>query len=127
MPSLIPKSSPQQTISSTTLSDGVGPNIVNRQLREVFREAFDRLGGADFLVEFATASEGNARVFVSAMSKLLPATIVDASQNNRIKDIPWLTRERLSYKEQHGDVTDIFTVERSEAVIVDVKAKVSGS
>ena len=111
MPSLIPKSSPQQTISSTTLSDGVGPNIVNRQLREVFREAFDRLGGADFLVEFATASEGNARVFVSAMSKLLPATIVDASQNNRIKDIPWLTRERLSYKEVNGDITDIFTAE----------------
>jgi hypothetical protein len=120
MAKLIPTPPPKQVLSSSELNNAVGPNIVNRQLREVFREAFDRLGGADFLVEFATASEGNARVFVSAMSKLLPATIVDASQSNRIKDIPWLTRERLSYKEANGDVTDVFTVE-------DAKVKVSGS
>ena len=42
------------------------------QLRDVFREAFDRLGGADWLVEFALRDDANARVFVSAVTKLIP-------------------------------------------------------
>ena len=87
-----------------------GPNQINRQLRDVFRTAFDRLGGADWLVEFAQQSEGNARVFVSAISKLLPATVADAATEKKIIDIPWLRRERLSYSdaERAGDVTDVF-------------------
>lgn len=114
--SLIPESPPRPLVSASPLSDAVGPNVVNRQLREVFREAFDKLGGADWLVQFAGASEGNARVFVSAISKLLPATVADATVDRRIKDIPWLTRERLSYKEVNGDISDVFTIEDAKVL-----------
>lgn len=41
-------------------------------IRDLFREAFDLLGGAQWLVTFATQNDGNARVFVQAISKLIP-------------------------------------------------------
>jgi hypothetical protein len=81
------------------LDGPVSPRRVTRQLREVFREAFDQLGGAEWLVTFATANDQNARVFVSAISKLLPATVGDGKNEKVIIDIPWLTRERLAYKD----------------------------
>ena len=77
---------------------------VNRQLREVFREAFDQLGGAQWLVEFAQTDQANARVFVQAISKLLPASASPNDKSEKIViDIPWLTRDRLSYKEGKVD------------------------
>jgi hypothetical protein len=71
---------------------------VNRQLRELFRDAFDRLGGAEYLIEFATRNDQNARVFVQAISKLLPPSANPIGQEKIVLDIPWLTRERLQYK-----------------------------
>lgn len=76
-----------------------GPNKVTRQLREVFREAFDELGGVTWLVEFANRNDQNARVFVQAVSKLLPASASPSTDNKVIIDIPWLTKDRLSYKD----------------------------
>jgi hypothetical protein len=70
--SLIPPASPQQ-IRSTPLAQSVGPNVVVKQLREVFRDAFDQLGGAGWLVDFVQQDPANARVFIGAISKLLPA------------------------------------------------------
>lgn len=72
--SLIPPVQPQ-SIRSSALTQPVGPNIAIKQLREVFRDAFDQLGGADWLVNFVKEDPANARVFVSAISKLLPATV----------------------------------------------------
>ena len=71
---LIPMSAPQ-AIRSVPLTQAVGPNIVIKQLREVFRDAFDQLGGAAGLVEFVQQDPANARVFISAISKLLPAQV----------------------------------------------------
>lgn len=72
---------------------------VTRQLRELFREAFDDLGGSAFLVDFALKSDANARVFVQAISKLLPASANPAEKGEKIIiDVPWLTRDRLSYQ-----------------------------
>jgi hypothetical protein len=71
---LIPMSAPQ-AIRSVPLTQAVGPNIVIKQLREVFRDAFDQLGGAAWLVEFVQQDPANARVFISAISKLLPAQV----------------------------------------------------
>lgn len=71
---LIPQSQ-AQTIRSSPLTQPVGPNIVIKQLREVFRDAFDQLGGAAWLVEFVQEDPANARVFISAISKLLPAQV----------------------------------------------------
>lgn len=70
--SLIPEVVPQQ-IRSTALTQPVGPNTTVKQLREVFRDAFDQLGGADWLVTFVQEDPANARVFIGAISKLLPA------------------------------------------------------
>lgn len=72
--SLIPAAQPQ-AVRATPLTQAVGSNIAIKQLREVFRDAFDQLGGADWLVEFVKEDPANARVFVSAISKLLPVTM----------------------------------------------------
>lgn len=44
----------------------------NKQIKAMFREAFDNLGGVEFLVAFAQKSDSNARVFVQAVAKLIP-------------------------------------------------------
>lgn len=106
MSSLIPPAPPRQVVRVSKLTDEAGPIQVNRQLRELFREAFDALGGAGWLVEFAQGSDANARVFVQAISKLLPASASPAESGKVIIDIPWLTRDRLAYKEGSMD-TDI--------------------
>ena len=109
MPSLIPPTQPRQVVRVSPLTDEAGPTQINRQLREVFREAFDTLGGAAWLVDFANASDSNARVFVQAISKLLPASASPIGQEKVIIDIPWLTRDRLAYKEglMDDDATDV--------------------
>ena len=59
-------------ISDSPLTRPATQSQMKAQLRDVFREAFDRLGGADWLVEFAERDDANARVFVSAVTKLIP-------------------------------------------------------
>lgn len=105
-------------IRSTPLTEDIGPVKVNRQLRELFREAFDQLGGVNFLVEFALESEANRRVFVQAISKLLPASASPAEEKNKIViDIPWLTRDRLAYKEgaMDSDIADVLPMKVGNA------------
>jgi len=113
MPLIPPPPQNKPSLHVSPLSDEATPAQIKRQLREVFREAFDSLGGAHWLVEFATANDQNARVFVQAISKLLPAS-ANPSQNNEkiIIDIPWLTRDRLAYKEgaMDDDITDVMPV-----------------
>ena len=61
------------------------------------------MGGANWLVEFATSSDANARVFVQALSKLLPAAANPASRENVVVEISWLTKDRLAYKNVNID------------------------
>ena len=104
MDSLIPPPLPgSPAIRQTALSEEASPQKVNRQLRELFREAFDQLGGGSWLVEFATRNDQNARVFVQAISKLLPPSANPVGQEKIVLDVPWLTRERLQYK---SDIVD---------------------
>ena len=100
MQSLIPQPQPNARPRDSHLDEDVSPRVVNRQLRELFREAFDHLGGAQWLVEFASANDANARVFVQAISKLLPPTADVKDPNAKvIIDIPWLQSGRLSYRD----------------------------
>ena len=46
-----------------------------RAMRACIREAFDHLGGVDYLVNFAQKSDSNARVFVQLIGKLLPIEV----------------------------------------------------
>ena len=96
-------------MSNSSLNADAGPVVVNRQLREIFREAFDHLGGATWLVDFASSSDANARVFVQAISKLLLASASPVTGEKIIIDIPWLTRDRLAYKEGplDSDIQDV--------------------
>ena len=96
---MIPAPTHNARLRSSPLDEEASPAKVNRQLREVFREAFDRLGGATWLVDFATANDQNARVFVQAISKLLPPSMNPEKDAKVIIDVPWLTRDRLSYKD----------------------------
>ena len=111
--SLLPPPPSRPQTRNTPLTDDAGPIKVNRQLRELFREAFDQLGGVQFLVDFALESEPNRRVFVQAISKLLPASASPTDKEAKIIiDIPWLTRDRLAYKEGNldSDITDILPI-----------------
>ena len=47
-------------------------------IKEAFRQAFEELGSVKFLVDFAAANDANARVFVSALSRLIPQEITGA-------------------------------------------------
>lgn len=98
MSSLIPPPNRRPRVRDSELSEDAGPVKVNKQLRELFREAFDNLGGAAWLIEFATANDQNARVFVQAISKLLPPNMSPKEDEKVIIDVPWLTRDRLEYK-----------------------------
>ena len=109
-----------QNLRDTELSLPASPRKITRQLREVFREAFDSLGGAPWLVEFASKNDQNARVFVQAISKLLPASAPEGDKEKIVVDIPWLTRDRLSYKRadegpMDADVVDILPKKKEEA------------
>ena len=116
MSALLPQPKPHQNLRASPLDEPAGPNKVNRQLREVFREAFDHLGGAQWLVKFASANDQNARVFVQAISKLLPASAAPSENGKLILDIPWLTRDRLAYKEGalDKDITDVLPKVKTE-------------
>jgi hypothetical protein len=108
-----------QELRNTELSMPASPKVVTRQLREVFREAFDNLGGAAWLTEFAQRNDQNARVFVQAISKLLPASAPDGDKARVIVDIPWLTQDRLAYKRlesqsMDADVIDLIPKDKSE-------------
>ena len=96
---MIPEPTRNARLRSSPLDEEASPQKINRQLREVFREAFDHLGGASWLVEFATANDQNARVFVQAISKLLPPSMNPEKDAKVIIDVPWLTSSRLSYKD----------------------------
>lgn len=109
MSTLIPPPLSKPQLRVTPLTEEAGPVKVNRQLRELFRDAFDQLGGVNFLVDFALESEANRRVFVQAISKLLPASASPTSNEKLVIDIPWLTRDRLAYKEGKMDA-DVVTL-----------------
>lgn len=102
LPSLIPPGPPRFVAPPGSMQEEIGPVRTVKQLRSVFRDAFDSLGGSDWLVEFATKNDQNARVFVQAISKLLPPQN-DDKQSGVIIDVPWLTQTRLSYKRQGQD------------------------
>lgn len=118
--SLIPPKTDKPSLRVTTLTEDVGPVKVNRQLRELFRDAFDQLGGVNFLVDFALESEANRRVFVQAISKLLPASAQDTKNEKIVIDIPWLVSDRLAYKRADqnpvdADVVDLLPVRKHES------------
>jgi len=48
------------------------PAVVRKDLREIFRNAFDVLGGATWLVNFVREDPQNARTFVQAIARLMP-------------------------------------------------------
>lgn len=48
------------------------PAVVKKELRQIFRDAFDELGGAGWLVRFVRADPQNARTFVQAIARLMP-------------------------------------------------------
>jgi len=108
LPSLIPAGPPRFSAPPGSLQEEASPRRVTQQLREVFREAFDNLGGAVWLTEFASKSDQNARVFVQAISKLLPPANDPKGGNGVIIDVPWLTGARLSYKRDgDNEVVDV--------------------
>jgi len=57
-------------------ADRAHPATVKRELRLLFRDAFDELGGMQWLVDFAREDAQNARTFVQALARLIPLELV---------------------------------------------------
>ena len=55
------------------------PNKVTRSVREAFAIAFDELGGAAGLRDWALRSPENERAFYSLASKLIPSEVTGAN------------------------------------------------
>lgn len=80
--------------SGAELPPGKGrpPGVRNKltNLRDAVIEAFDRVGGADYLVRLAEGTQSDRAAFVSLMNKVLP-TQVNASVDGGIKlELSWL-------------------------------------
>lgn len=72
----------------------------------MFRQAFDTLGGADWLVDFATRSDSNARCFVQCVSKLLPQNIEMVVNSVKLDNMTEADLHNLSIAELSKFVID---------------------
>lgn len=70
-----------------------------RAIREMVRDAFDRLGGVDWLVTFAMRSDENARVFINVIAKLIPLEVT-GKDGEAIQIV-------VNTYQAKGDVTDV--------------------
>lgn len=81
------------------LGDALTARETTRAMKEIFRETFHNLGGAEWLTQFVQESPANARVFVQILGKLIPPQVEKGGpQSAQIIDLPWVQRGRLSYK-----------------------------
>lgn len=72
---------------------GVRNKLTN--LRDAVIEAFDRVGGADYLVRLAEGTQSDRAAFVSLMNKVLP-TQVQANVDGGIKlELSWLSARSI--------------------------------
>lgn len=72
---------------------GVRNKLTN--LRDAVIEAFDRVGGADYLVRLAEGTQSDRAAFVSLMNKVLP-TQVNAQVDGGIKlELSWLSARAI--------------------------------
>lgn len=112
MSSLIPPPALPQMMSESPLDALVSSRTQNKQMREIFRETLDKLGGVEWLVKFAQGDPQNARVFVSTLGKFVSPTVEPLKPQERVPtviDIPWINARRLAYKDR-GSVEDAVLV-----------------
>ena len=88
---------------------GVRNKLTN--LRDAVIEAFDRVGGADYLVRLAEGTQSDRAAFVSLMNKVLP-TQVNANVEGGIKlELSWLSARSI------GGTSSAQTIEHKSQVI----------
>lgn len=56
-----------------------GAKTPRQLIRRSFEAAFEKLGSVDWLVNFANANDANGRVFLQALSRLIPTEITGAN------------------------------------------------
>ena len=56
-----------------------------RRVREDFRQAFQKLGGSEWLVDFVQRDDQNARTFLSCLSKIIPAEMGEVSKDEKVQ------------------------------------------
>lgn len=91
---------------------GRPPGVRNKltNLRDAVIEAFDRVGGADYLVKLANGTQSDRAAFVSLMNKVLP-TQVQANVDGGIKlELSWLSARSIG-------TTSAQTIEHKSQVI----------
>lgn len=80
--------------SGAALPAGKGrpPGVRNKltNLRDAVLEAFDRVGGADYLVRLAEGTQSDRAAFVSLMNKVLPTQINQQVDGGIKLELSWL-------------------------------------
>jgi len=96
---------------------GVRNKLTN--LRDAVIEAFDRVGGADYLVKLANGTQSDRAAFVSLMNKVLPTQINQSVEGGIKLELSWLGGRNI------GTVQSQLTDERKQ--VLDLERDSAGA
>lgn len=110
----IEKTKPKRKVGDGTPGPGRPPGVKTRliNLRDAVLEAFDRVGGAEYLVKLAEGTQSDRTAFVGLMSKVLP-TQINANVDGGIKlELSWIGQRSIGttaaqITEQRTQVLDL--------------------
>lgn len=91
------KNDEKRIVGSGVPGPGRPPGVRNRltNLRDAVLEAFDRVGGAEYLVKLAEGTQSDRAAFVSLMNKVLP-TQLNANVEGGIKlELSWIGQRSI--------------------------------
>jgi len=67
-------------LSATNLIEHQNPHVIKRELRAILRDAFDQLGGAQWLVDFVRRDDSNAKAFLQVLGRTMPLELLGADK-----------------------------------------------
>ena len=95
---------------------GRPPGVRNKltNLRDAVLEAFDRVGGADYLVRLAEGTQSDRAAFVSLMNKVLPTQINQQVDGGIKLELSWLGGRSIgtTTAQIHEQRTQVLDLER---------------
>ena len=94
---------------------GVRNKLTN--LRDAVIEAFDRVGGVDYLVRLANGTQSDRAAFTSLMNKVLPTQINQNVEGGIRLELSWLGQRNIGTTQAQiaDDRTQVLDLERDSA------------
>jgi len=110
------KRSPRIGVADDVVYENVGPIKKKRIAIQQLTDLYEEMGGIQGLKDLAsTGVAGQMFVYNLIFKHALEKEGIE--RDNTIKDIPWLTRDRLEYKRSRQDPSDLSAP--ADAVMVE--------